>query len=233
MFFPSAAQCWCTWYQVTPEFILWLLLLASLPAVPFQVILTFVLSFNRAAKAQQLGLFKAEIVPVKTTVQDKEGNQQTITVHQDEGIRPSTTLEGLAKLKPAFKENGSTTAGQLCLQWHNFLPFPWLACPVAPCAQAEGVVTDLFQQATPARSVMEQLQFCWQNAPKQHSWGCRCWGCSSPSPWSESRPMLWALGQPTPSLLLWRRQVRTTLLSTGQNCSLWTEIWGDYSSTCS
>lgn len=91
-------------------------MLASLLAVPFQVILTFVLSFNRAAKAQQLGLFKAEIVPVKTTVQDKEGNQQTITVHQDEGIRPSTTLEGLAKLKPAFKENGSTTAGQLCLQ---------------------------------------------------------------------------------------------------------------------
>uniref|UniRef100_A0A8B9QT16 Acetyl-CoA acyltransferase 1 n=1 Tax=Anas platyrhynchos TaxID=8839 RepID=A0A8B9QT16_ANAPL len=68
-------------------------------------------SQQKAAKAQQLGLFKAEIVPVKTTVQDKEGNQQTITVHQDEGIRPSTTLEGLAKLKPAFKENGSTTAG--------------------------------------------------------------------------------------------------------------------------
>jgi len=61
-----------------------------------------------------MGLFKAEIVPVKTTVLDNEGNQKTITVHQDEGVRPSTTLEGLAKLKPAFKENGSTTAGQLC-----------------------------------------------------------------------------------------------------------------------
>ncbi|NWV11643.1 THIKB thiolase, partial [Ptilonorhynchus violaceus] len=64
-----------------------------------------------AAKAQQMGLFKTEIVPVKTTVVDNEGNQKTITVHQDEGIRPSTTLEGLAKLKPAFKEDGSTTAG--------------------------------------------------------------------------------------------------------------------------
>ncbi|NXI55162.1 THIKB thiolase, partial [Chloroceryle aenea] len=66
---------------------------------------------DRAAKAQQMGLFKTEIVPVKTTVLDNQGNQKTITVHQDEGIRPSTTLEGLAKLKPAFKEDGSTTAG--------------------------------------------------------------------------------------------------------------------------
>ncbi|NXS27926.1 THIKB thiolase, partial [Pomatostomus ruficeps] len=64
-----------------------------------------------SAKAQQMGLFKTEIVPVKTTVSDNEGNKKTITVHQDEGIRPSTTLEGLAKLKPAFKEDGSTTAG--------------------------------------------------------------------------------------------------------------------------
>ncbi|NWV99369.1 THIKB thiolase, partial [Machaerirhynchus nigripectus] len=80
----------------------------------------FVLPFNRnsvpvqgcvAAKAQQMGLFKTEIVPVKTTVADNDGNKKTITVHQDEGIRPSTTLEGLAKLKPAFKEDGSTTAG--------------------------------------------------------------------------------------------------------------------------
>ncbi|NWX76947.1 THIKA thiolase, partial [Alca torda] len=66
---------------------------------------------DRAAKAQQMGLFKTEIVPVKTTVLDNQGNQKTITMHQDEGIRPSTTLEGLAKLKPAFKEDGSTTAG--------------------------------------------------------------------------------------------------------------------------
>lgn len=60
-----------------------------------------------------MGLFKTEIVPVKTAVLDDQGNRKTITVHQDEGIRPSTTLEGLAKLKPAFKQDGSTTAGQL------------------------------------------------------------------------------------------------------------------------
>ncbi|XP_067148091.1 3-ketoacyl-CoA thiolase, peroxisomal isoform X4 [Apteryx mantelli] len=72
-------------------------------------------SQQKAAKAQQMGLFKAEIVPVKTTVVDDQGNKKTITVHQDEGIRPSTTLEGLAKLKPAFKENGSTTAEHTAL----------------------------------------------------------------------------------------------------------------------
>ncbi|NWZ90119.1 THIKB thiolase, partial [Nesospiza acunhae] len=83
-------------------------------ALHLQNILTFhtlFFYFTRAAKAQQMGLFKTEIVPVKTTIADNEGNKKTITVHQDEGIRPSTTLEGLAKLKPAFKEDGSTTAG--------------------------------------------------------------------------------------------------------------------------
>uniref|UniRef100_A0A7M4E532 Acetyl-CoA acyltransferase 1 n=1 Tax=Crocodylus porosus TaxID=8502 RepID=A0A7M4E532_CROPO len=68
-------------------------------------------SQQKAARAQQMGLFKAEIVPVRTTVTDDKGNEKTITVHQDEGIRPSTTLEALAKLKPAFKKNGTTTAG--------------------------------------------------------------------------------------------------------------------------
>ncbi|XP_005297193.2 3-ketoacyl-CoA thiolase, peroxisomal isoform X2 [Chrysemys picta bellii] len=68
-------------------------------------------SQQKAARAQQMGLFKNEIIPVRSTVKDDQGNQKTITVLQDEGIRPSTTLEGLAKLKPAFKENGSTTAG--------------------------------------------------------------------------------------------------------------------------
>ncbi|NWI98523.1 THIKA thiolase, partial [Crypturellus undulatus] len=68
-------------------------------------------SQQKAARAQQLGLFKTEIVPVTTTVVDDKGNRRTITVSQDEGIRASTTLEGLAKLKPSFKENGSTTAG--------------------------------------------------------------------------------------------------------------------------
>ncbi|XP_077347974.1 3-ketoacyl-CoA thiolase, peroxisomal [Lithobates pipiens] len=68
-------------------------------------------SQQKAAAAQRAGRFKAEIVPVTTTITDDQGNTRTITVSEDDGIRPSTTLEGLTKLKPAFKEDGSTTAG--------------------------------------------------------------------------------------------------------------------------
>jgi len=63
----------------------------------------------KASKAQKEGKFKAEIVPVTTTIKTPEG-EKTITVDQDEGIR-ATTYEALAKLKPAFKEGGTTTAG--------------------------------------------------------------------------------------------------------------------------
>uniref|UniRef100_A0A8D2GXF2 3-ketoacyl-CoA thiolase A, peroxisomal n=1 Tax=Urocitellus parryii TaxID=9999 RepID=A0A8D2GXF2_UROPR len=64
-----------------------------------------------AARAQSKGCFRAEIVPVTTTIHDDKGTKKSITVSQDEGIRPNTTMEGLAKLKPAFKDGGSTTAG--------------------------------------------------------------------------------------------------------------------------
>ncbi|KAG3279633.1 3-ketoacyl-CoA thiolase A, peroxisomal, transcript variant X2 [Ictidomys tridecemlineatus] len=73
---------------------------------------TFALaSQQKAARAQSRGCFRAEIVPVTTTIHDDKGIKKSITVSQDEGIRPNTTMEGLAKLKPAFKDGGSTTAG--------------------------------------------------------------------------------------------------------------------------
>ncbi|XP_058411083.1 3-ketoacyl-CoA thiolase, peroxisomal isoform X1 [Diceros bicornis minor] len=73
---------------------------------------TFALaSQQKAARAQSKGCFQAEIVPVTTTVHDDKGTERSIIVAQDEGIRPNTTMEGLAKLKPAFKKGGSTTAG--------------------------------------------------------------------------------------------------------------------------
>uniref|UniRef100_A0A667GGN9 Acetyl-CoA acyltransferase 1 n=1 Tax=Lynx canadensis TaxID=61383 RepID=A0A667GGN9_LYNCA len=73
---------------------------------------TFALaSQQKAARAQSKGCFRAEIVPVTTTVHDDKGTERSITVAQDEGIRPNTTMEGLAKLKPAFKKGGSSTAG--------------------------------------------------------------------------------------------------------------------------
>ncbi|CAM0138010.1 3-ketoacyl-CoA thiolase with broad chain length specificity [Umbelopsis sp. WA50703] len=70
-----------------------------------------VISHAKAAAAQKAGLFKDEIVPVQATIVDKDGNEKTILVDQDEGMREGTTVEVLAKLKPAFKADGSTTAG--------------------------------------------------------------------------------------------------------------------------
>ncbi|EPZ32623.1 thiolase [Rozella allomycis CSF55] len=69
------------------------------------------LSHKRAARAQQLGLFNEEIIPVTVKVQDKNGSEKTMTVSKDDGIRADTTFESLSKLRAAFKENGTTTAG--------------------------------------------------------------------------------------------------------------------------
>ncbi len=62
----------------------------------------------RAKKALETGRFKDEIVPVM--IPGKKGKPDTI-VDTDEHPRPDTTLEGLARLKPAFSENGTVTAG--------------------------------------------------------------------------------------------------------------------------
>ncbi|XP_076868775.1 3-ketoacyl-CoA thiolase, peroxisomal [Brachyhypopomus gauderio] len=68
-------------------------------------------SQQKAALAEKRGLFGQEIVPVTTKFVDENGTERTITVTKDDGIRPGTTVAGLAKLRPAFKEDGSTTAG--------------------------------------------------------------------------------------------------------------------------
>ncbi|KAI8348667.1 Thiolase, N-terminal domain-containing protein [Blakeslea trispora] len=68
-------------------------------------------SHTKATNAQKNGWFNAEIVPLEATVIDKDGNEKTVIVDRDDGVRPGTTPETLAKLKPAFDERGSTTAG--------------------------------------------------------------------------------------------------------------------------
>ncbi|OLY80258.1 3-ketoacyl-CoA thiolase B, peroxisomal [Smittium mucronatum] len=68
-------------------------------------------SHRRAAYAQEHGHFDAEIVPVTTKIKDANGNESEITVTKDDGIRASTTFEILSRLKPVFKEGGTTTAG--------------------------------------------------------------------------------------------------------------------------
>lgn len=69
-------------------------------------------SHKKAAAAARAGKFKDEIVPVHTKVTDpKTKETRPIVVAADDGIRGGSTAEGLSKLKPAFKADGSTTAG--------------------------------------------------------------------------------------------------------------------------
>ncbi len=71
-------------------------------------------SHQRAAAAQAAGKFDAEIVPLEIVMKVGEGSEvkEIRTVfQQDEGVRRDTSLEALAKLKPAFTMNGTVTAG--------------------------------------------------------------------------------------------------------------------------
>lgn len=69
-------------------------------------------SHRKAAAATASGKFKDEIIPVATKIVDpKTGEEKPVTVSVDDGIRPSTTISDLAKLKPVFKKDGTTTAG--------------------------------------------------------------------------------------------------------------------------
>ena len=67
-------------------------------------------SQHRAAEAWERGAFAAEVVPV-TIDRASGGRKPPDVVSHDEGPRPETTAETLAKLKPAFREGGTVTAG--------------------------------------------------------------------------------------------------------------------------
>lgn len=64
-------------------------------------------SHMKAVKANGSGRMKKEVMPVE--IPQRKGNP--IIFDKDEFIRPETTLEALAKLKPAFRKNGTVTAG--------------------------------------------------------------------------------------------------------------------------
>ncbi len=79
-----------------------------------------VISQSRAVDARDSGHFDAEIVPVPVPAHkdvDKEGNEIDVpdaVVSKDDGPRAGTTMEVLAKLKPAFRPDGTVTAGNAC-----------------------------------------------------------------------------------------------------------------------
>lgn len=64
-------------------------------------------SQQKMGKAMETGLFKSQIVPLTIPV----GKNKSLVFDTDEHPRPQTTLEGLGKLSPAFKANGTVTAG--------------------------------------------------------------------------------------------------------------------------
>ncbi|EIJ80649.1 acetyl-CoA C-acetyltransferase [Bacillus methanolicus PB1] len=72
-------------------------------------------SHQKAAKAIQEGKFEEEIVPVDVTIRSFDKNnklvEKTIKFTRDEGVRPDTNIETLAKLRPVFSVNGTVTAG--------------------------------------------------------------------------------------------------------------------------
>jgi acetyl-CoA C-acetyltransferase len=79
-----------------------------------------VTSQNRAVDARDSGHFDPEIVPVPVAAHkdtDKDGNEIDVpdtVVTKDDGPRPGTTMEVLGKLKPAFRPEGTVTAGNSC-----------------------------------------------------------------------------------------------------------------------
>jgi acetyl-CoA acyltransferase len=72
-------------------------------------------SHQRAARALDEEKFKDEVVPLKVTFEelDEKGRKQKreVTFDKDEGVRRDSSIEGLAKLKPAFHIKGTITAG--------------------------------------------------------------------------------------------------------------------------
>lgn len=70
-------------------------------------------SHHKASKAQKEGLFDSEIVPVKVKQSEPEHPDvmKEVVVDKDDGIRHEISVEKMAKLKPAFSKDGSSTAG--------------------------------------------------------------------------------------------------------------------------
>jgi acetyl-CoA acyltransferase len=72
-------------------------------------------SHARAAQARAQGALSAQIVPLEVTIRDEDElgrpRSRNVVFSVDEGVRPETSVEVLAKLRPAFRANGTVTAG--------------------------------------------------------------------------------------------------------------------------
>jgi acetyl-CoA C-acetyltransferase len=121
-------------------------------------------SHVRAGRAQAEGLFDAEIVPVE--IPQRKGDPVVVTT--DEGVRPDSTPETLARLRPAFAEGGSITAGNsspisdgaaavvvASRAWAEERGLPWLAL-VGASGQVAGPDNSLHSQ--PSNAIAAALE---------------------------------------------------------------------------
>lgn len=69
-------------------------------------------SYQKAAAAQQAGLFAEEIAPLRVKFEDPKTEQtREVVVDRDDGVRPGVTAESLGKIRPSFAADGSIHAG--------------------------------------------------------------------------------------------------------------------------
>ena len=142
-------------------------------------------SHKKAVAAQNAGLFDAEIVPVKTQSFDPENPDappKDVTVAKDDGIRHNISAEKMATLKPAFSENGTSTAGNSSqvsdgaaatllmrrstateLGLTSSIKAKWVASSVAGCAPDEMGVG-------PAVAIPKLLELVGMNTSKVGIW---------------------------------------------------------------
>ncbi|GJU44103.1 3-ketoacyl-CoA thiolase 2, peroxisomal [Tanacetum coccineum] len=81
-------------------------------------------SHRKAVVATASGKFKDEIIRVKIKIVDPKTREETpVTISVDDGIRPGTTLANLAKLKPVFKKDRSTTENMFLFNFHDVFNF--------------------------------------------------------------------------------------------------------------
>ena len=121
-------------------------------------------SHVRAGQAQSSGVFADEIVPVE--IPQRKGEPLVVT--EDQGVRPDSTVEVLAKLRPAFAAEGTITAGNssplsdgaaavivASREWAEARGLPWLAL-VGAAGQVAGPDNSLHSQ--PANAIAAALE---------------------------------------------------------------------------
>lgn len=140
-------------------------------------------SFQKAAAASKAGRFRDEIVPMTVkSIDAKTGKISEIVVAEDDGIRDGVTAQSLAKLKPAFKKDGSTHAGTPLI--HTIL---------------RNSLFILILQETHPKFPTAPLRSSLPAVPSPYASGCQSSANSSPQLPSASLHASWVSGPPTPS----------------------------------